>query len=68
VLGPTTPYASVKHGDFQYVGYTGIWNVLDYSAVSFPTGLVVDGNVDLATDEGEPLNPIDAEVRRRCKP
>lgn len=29
------------------VGYTGIYNVLDYSCVSFPTGLTADKDIDL---------------------
>jgi amidase len=44
--GPTTPYATTKHGDFKYVGYTGVYNVVDYSAVSFPSGIAVDKSVD----------------------
>ncbi|KAF2820221.1 amidase [Ophiobolus disseminans] len=51
ILAPTTPYASVTHGDFKYVGYTGVYNVVDYSAASFPTGIIVDKAKDqLATD------------------
>lgn len=42
ILAPTTPYSSVPHGHFKYVGYTGVYNVVDYSAVSFPTGIFVD--------------------------
>lgn len=44
--GPTTPYATVKNGDFKYVGYTGVYNVVDYSAVSFPCGVSVDKSID----------------------
>ncbi|KAF2033109.1 amidase [Setomelanomma holmii] len=51
ILAPTTPYASVPHGDFKYVGYTGVYNVVDYSAVSFPSGVTVDKAKDtLASD------------------
>ncbi|KAH7080113.1 amidase signature domain-containing protein [Paraphoma chrysanthemicola] len=51
ILAPTTPYASVPHGDFKYVGYTGVYNVVDYSAVSFPSGVYVEKTKDtLATD------------------
>jgi len=46
LICPTTPYATVPHGGFKYVGYTGIFNVLDYSAVSFPTGIKVDKDLD----------------------
>ncbi|KAF2128097.1 amidase [Dothidotthia symphoricarpi CBS 119687] len=42
ILAPTTPYASVPHEHFKYVGYTGVYNIVDYSAVSFPCGVVVD--------------------------
>jgi amidase len=66
-LGPTTPYASIKHGDFTYVAYTGVFNVLDYSACSFPTGLTVDAKTDVATHDGEPLNSFDSDVRTKCK-
>ncbi|OAK97538.1 amidase [Phaeosphaeriaceae sp. SRC1lsM3a] len=48
ILAPTTPYASVPHGDFKYVGYTGVFNVVDYSAVSFPSGVTVDKAKDNA--------------------
>lgn len=36
----------MKHGDFKYVGYTGVYNVVDYSAVSFPSGIAADKAVD----------------------
>ncbi|KAF1914417.1 amidase signature domain-containing protein [Ampelomyces quisqualis] len=48
ILAPTTPYASVAHGDFTYVGYTGVYNVVDYSATSFPSGVFVDKAKDTA--------------------
>jgi hypothetical protein len=51
ISAPTTPYASVAHGDFKYVGYTGVYNVVDYSATSFPSGVFVDKAKDKpATD------------------
>ncbi|KAI4957925.1 hypothetical protein J4E86_005065 [Alternaria arbusti] len=46
ILAPTTPYSSVAHGDFKYVGYTGVYNVVDYSATSFPCGISVDKALD----------------------
>src|ERR1700759_5497529 len=67
MLGPTTPYATVKHGDFTYVGYTGIFNVLDYSACSFPTGLTVNAEVDTQYHDSEPLSPFDEPVRKKCE-
>ena len=69
LLCPTTPYACVAHTKFKYVGYTGVFNVLDYSAASFPTGLAVDRDVDVAETEGSDtvLSPLDGETRRDCE-
>lgn len=46
ILAPTTPYSTVPHGHFKYVGYTGVYNVVDYSATSFPSGVFVDKSKD----------------------
>lgn len=59
ILLPTTPYAAVKNGQFKYIGYTGVFNVLDYSAVSFPTGLHVDEKVDTVPSGFKALSEID---------
>jgi amidase len=92
LLGPTTPYASVKHGDFQYVGYvpcylyainriessspreakfvvryTGVWNILDYSAISFPTGLTADKEIDILESCQKTLGDLDAVIQSKCQ-
>lgn len=67
LLGPTSPYSSVEHGKFTYGGYTGVYNLLDYSAVSFPCGVTVDKNVDVAYSTHHPLSEIDAQVQRDCE-
>lgn len=36
------------------MGYTGVYNVVDYSAVSFPSGLYVDKTVDLPIADHKP--------------
>ncbi|KAF2721339.1 amidase [Polychaeton citri CBS 116435] len=59
ILSPTTPYATVKHGKFKHIGYTGIWNIMDYSAVSFPTGHTVDKAKDVYGDSFVPLGEMD---------
>ena len=64
ILCPTTPYASVEHGNFKYVGYTGVFNILDYSCVSFPTGITVDKELDTVAKDYNPLNDLDAEIQR----
>jgi amidase len=63
--GPTTPYASVEHGDFKYVGYTGVFNVLDYAAVSFPTGFSASSDHQPYPPETS-LTDICKEVQGLC--
>ncbi|GAD97024.1 acetamidase [Paecilomyces variotii No. 5] len=63
VLGPTTPYSTVEHGKFTYVGYTGVFNILDYPAVSFPTGVKVDKTLDTPYSEHRALSDIDSRVQ-----
>ncbi|CAO2657878.1 Nn.00g071380.m01.CDS01 [Neocucurbitaria sp. VM-36] len=62
ILAPTTPYASVPHGDFKYVGYTGVYNVVDYSAVSFPTKTFVDKARDKPVADHQPQSDFCKEA------
>ncbi|KAK2608850.1 hypothetical protein QQS21_002563 [Conoideocrella luteorostrata] len=55
ILCPTIPFNTVKNGAFKHVGYTGVYNVLDYSCLSFPTGLTVDKEIDKAVKGYQPL-------------
>lgn len=45
--------------------YTGVYNVLDYSAVSFVTGIAADSAVDVAGHR-EPFGDVDAKVQANC--
>ena len=63
---PTTPYSTVAHGDFEYVGYTGVYNVVDYSVVSFPCGVVADKEKDRSSNS-EHLSDICKSVHAKCK-
>lgn len=67
ILCPTTPFASVAHGGFIHVGYTGGFNVLDYSAVSFPTGVVADNAKDKAASDYKPLSDLCKMIHDKCK-
>jgi len=67
ILSPTTPFSTVEHGKFKHVAYTGIWNVLDYSAVNFPSGFKVDKDRDGKTDNFCPLSDLDTVVNNECK-
>ncbi|KAF2677776.1 amidase [Lentithecium fluviatile CBS 122367] len=68
ILAPTTPYSSVQHGGFKYVGYTGVFNVVDYSAVSFPCGVAADKERDQPIASHSPLSPSCKEVHDEYDP
>ncbi|KAI8628549.1 amidase [Xylariaceae sp. FL1651] len=40
VIMPPMPHSSVPHGSCRWVGYTKVWNVLDYPAIVIPGGTV----------------------------
>ncbi|KAJ4292734.1 hypothetical protein N0V90_009397 [Kalmusia sp. IMI 367209] len=67
ILAPTTPYSTVAHGDFSYVGYTGVYNIVDYSAVSFPCGVTADGENDPPSTH-EPLSDYCKKVHESYSP
>ncbi|KAJ6437431.1 amidase [Purpureocillium lavendulum] len=56
ILCPTIPFPTVKSTTFKHVAYTGVFNVLDYSAVSFATGHHVDKSIDGLDGTYEPLS------------
>ncbi|KAF2638234.1 amidase [Massarina eburnea CBS 473.64] len=56
ILAPTTPFSSVEHTQLQYVGYTGVYNIVDYSAVSFPCGVTADKEKDRPVANYTPLS------------
>ncbi|KAI1822675.1 amidase [Xylaria intraflava] len=64
VLSPATPWSGVENGKMKHIGYTAVWNVLDYSSMVFPTGLVADSAVDVLSDDAPPpLSDIEEGVR-----
>ncbi|KAH6654535.1 amidase [Truncatella angustata] len=69
ILCPTTPYSSVENGKFQHVGYTGVYNVLDYACMSFPSGVSTDAELDKALGESyQGLNDMDRMVQSDYNP
>lgn len=48
LLTPTMPHPAVPHRGCRWVGYTKVWNFLDYSACVLPAG-----RVDKAVDMGK---------------
>ncbi|KAJ5903698.1 hypothetical protein N7504_006081 [Penicillium tannophilum] len=59
LLGPTLPHTTVPHRMFRWVGYTKIWNFLDYPAVTFPVDKVRADRDQLATEDYTPRNALD---------
>lgn len=50
------------------MGYTGVFNVLDYSCVSFPTGIVADKDLDQPLKDGPPpLSETCEMIRANCE-
>ncbi|KAL7920605.1 amidase signature domain-containing protein [Trichoderma austrokoningii] len=68
LLLPTIPFNTVRHGTFKHVGYTGVYNVLDYSAVSFPTGLNVIEGVDVDEPDYAPLSSDCRDIHATYEP
>lgn len=56
------------YADTSLVGYTGVFNVLDYACVSFPTGMAVNKDIDTPLGDGhQPLSEICKDIHLGCK-
>lgn len=67
ILSPTTPFSSVEHTKFGWVGYTGVYNIVDFSATSFPCGVYADQEVDKLIEGEQNLSEYDEATRKACK-
>ncbi|KAJ5825485.1 hypothetical protein N7474_002623 [Penicillium riverlandense] len=59
LLSPTLPHTSVPHRKIRWVGYTKIWNLLDYTAITFPVDLV-RAEKDCLPSDSAPYKPRNA--------
>lgn len=50
VLLPPMPHTAVPHGGCRWVGYTKVWNVLDYTALVLPAGEVCEKDLEAPWD------------------
>lgn len=57
LLMPTMPHTAVPHRSCKWVGYTKVWNVLNYPAVSLPFSRVSEN--DKPAKGYEPRNEFD---------
>jgi amidase len=44
-----------------------VFNILDYSAVSFPSGIEADQQLDKAESGTKPLSQVDAQIQAECE-
>ncbi|KAJ5820241.1 amidase signature domain-containing protein [Penicillium riverlandense] len=58
LLAPVMPHPAVPHNSCRWVGYTKVWNFLDYSALTFPV-TAISKDIDIADPSYEPRNPMD---------
>ncbi|EUC44251.1 hypothetical protein COCMIDRAFT_98648 [Bipolaris oryzae ATCC 44560] len=62
LLTPVMPHSAVPHGQSRWVGYTKVFNFIDYPAVVLPAGQVskeLDAEATKAMGEYRPRNPLD---------
>ncbi|CAI7677907.1 unnamed protein product [Penicillium manginii] len=59
LLSPTLPHTSVPHRKSRWVGYTKIWNFLDYPALTFPVERVRADRDRVPVQPYAPRNSVD---------
>ncbi|KAJ4986030.1 amidase [Stagonosporopsis vannaccii] len=62
LLTPVMPHSAVPHRKCRWVGYTKVFNFIDYPAVVIPAGRVtkeLDSEAARKTDTYTPRNPLD---------
>lgn len=68
LLVPTMPHTALPHRGCRWVGYTKLFNILDYTALSFPAGKA-SKILDRELPQGySPRNPHDAWNWERYDP
>lgn len=68
ILAPAYLGVAAVLGESHYWNYTAIWNVLDQPAVVFPSGLVVDEELDSAEEGYQPRNAVDEREWKKYRP
>lgn len=60
VIAPTYVGTAPKTSEIKYWGYTSLWNILDATCVTFPTGVFGDKSIDLKDESYKPRNEYEA--------
>jgi amidase len=60
VIMPTLPHVAVPHRTCRWMGYTKVWNLLDYTALSFPAGTVQKDLDAIPANDYRPRNDYDS--------
>ncbi|OBT40009.1 hypothetical protein VE00_09405 [Pseudogymnoascus sp. WSF 3629] len=69
IIMAAAPYISAKHSKYTHAGYTGLFNLLDYSVAVFPCGVIGDREIDVRkADEPPELNEVDKATREEYDP
>lgn len=56
VIAPTYVGTAPKPSEIKYWGYTSLWNILDHTCVTFPTGIFGDKTIDTIDKSYKPRN------------
>lgn len=67
LLSPSTPMSFFEHGKYKHAAYTCTWNLVNYTALSFPTNTTVDKDLDIYEDDFKPMTEVDSQVRNDCE-
>jgi amidase len=67
IISAVQPGVATAHGTAKYWSYTSLWNLLDYPALVFPTGLFVDKDIDKPDKDIKFFGSLDEEVAELCK-
>lgn len=67
IIMPVSPYSGVGIGKFKYVGYTSVFNALDWAAGTIPVTRV-DKAIDIKEEIYEARNALDKETYENYDP
>lgn len=69
LLWVAAPHTAVPFDKYTYLGFTGLFNMIDWPALALPLGLKADKEIDLkAGDDFHPYNELDASLQTLYDP